>query len=217
MTPTLALVWDVKSAVVTSIILGTVALLPQLVQVRGSVRVGRVTKLLLGFVVGVPVGVIFLDRLDSDLLQVAVGITVGVVSVLVFAAPTVGGRDETTTGTLVAGALSGSIGASTSLTAPPVVLYLLPRELDMTSFRASILAYFLPSNLLAIAAFAVVGRISADIAILCAAAVPAVVLGVISGAGVRRRLTPEGFRAVAIAVLLVTSIAALISAVVGAA
>ena len=212
MTPLLALVWDVRLAVATSMILGTVNLVLLLAEVRGRVSVARVLWLLAGFVAGVPAGVVMLERLDVDTLKAMVATTVILASVLLYVSPGFGGGEDTRTGRLIAGALSGSIGSSTSLSAPPVVLYLVGRRLDMASFRATTLVFFLPSNMVIILALAFVGRITGDVLLLSAAALPALALGVAAGAWLRRHVEPERFRAVVLAVLLVTSGAVLASA-----
>ncbi len=212
MTPLLALAWDVKPAVATSIVLGTVNLLLLLPEVRGHVSLSRVSWLMLGFVVGVPPGVFLLERLDADALKAIVAAVVIAAALLLYVSPRLGGDQDTLAGRLLAGALSGSIGASTSLSAPPVVLYLLGRGLDVPSFRATTLVFFIPSNILIILALAVVGRITGDVLLLSAAVLPSLGLGVVAGAWLRRRVRAERFRAVVLAVLLATSVAVLASA-----
>src|SRR3990172_1473756 len=69
MTPLLALAWDVKPTIATSILLGELILFPLLAEVRGHVSVRRVSGLFAGFVVGVPPGILLLERLDGDALR----------------------------------------------------------------------------------------------------------------------------------------------------
>ena len=95
---------------------------------------------------------------------------------------------------------------------PPIALYLLGREPDAASFRATLLAFFLPGNVLTIVAFAIVGQITRDVLLLSAAALPAVALGIAFGALIRRRLEPERFRTLVVGVLVLTSLAVLLSA-----
>ena len=212
MTPLLAIAWGVKPAVATSMVLGTVNLLLLLREVRGSVSIPRVSWLLLGFAAGVPPGVFLLERLDDDTLKAVVAATVIVASLLLYVSPRLGGDRDTLAGRLFAGAVSGSIGSSTSLSAPPIVLYLMGRGLDVPSFRATTLVFFLPSNVLIILALALVGRITGDVLLLSAAVLPSLGLGVVAGAWLRRRVRAERFRAVVLAVLLATSVAVLASA-----
>jgi len=126
--------------------------------------------------------------------------------------PALGGVQDSTVARLTAGAVSGVVGSSTSMGGPPVVLYLLGRGLDAPSFRATLLVYFLPGNLLQVIAFAIVGQITNDVVTVCGASLPAVCAVLLAGAWVRRRVQPERFRAVVVAVLVLTSVVVLVSA-----
>lgn len=213
MTPLLALAWDVKPTVATSILLGTLILFPLLAEVRGHVSVQRVSGLFLGFVVGVPPGIFLLERLDGDALRVIVAATVIVASLLLYRAPALGAGEDSIPLRFVAGALSGAIGSSTSLGGPPIVLYLMGRERDIASFRATILAFFLPASGLTLAAFAVVGQITSDVLTMSAAAAPAVATGILVGSRLRHHLDPERFRALVAVLLVMTGCAVLAGSV----
>ena len=213
MTPLLALIWDVKPTIASSVLLSTVALLPLLIEVRGNASMSRVSVLLVGSLAGIPPGVFLLERLDAAALQVMVAATVIVASALLYFSPNLAGGEDTVRGRLMAGFVSGSIGSSTSLSGPPIVLYLLGRESDVAAFRATLLLFFLPGNVVTILAFALVGQITGDVLVLSVAALPAIALGLMFGAWLRSHVQPERFRAVVVAVLIVTSLAVLASAV----
>ena len=212
MTPLLALIWDVKPTIASSVLLSTVALLPLLIEVRGNASMSRVSVLLVGSLAGIPPGVFLLERLDAGALQVMVAATVIVASALLYFSPNLAGGEDTVRGRLMAGFVSGSIGSSTSLSGPPIVLYLLGRESDVAAFRATLLLFFLPGNVVTILAFALVGQITGDVLLLSVAALPAIALGLMFGAWLRSHVQPERFRAVVVAVLIVTSLAVLASA-----
>jgi len=96
---------------------------------------------------------------------------------------------------------------------PPIVLYLLGREREIAPFRATLLEFFLPGSVLQIAILAGVGRITGDVLLLVAAALPAVGVGLLAGAWLRRRVEAERFRAIVVAVLVLTSAGVLISTI----
>ena len=212
MTPLLAVAWEVKSAVVTSVVLSTFALLPLLVEVRAHVPVARAFMLVLGSFVGIPLGVAILQELGSGALQALVAATVIVAALLLYFRPSADPGPDPRSAQLAAGFVSGVVGGSTSMGGPPIVLYLMGRERAVERFRATLLAFFLPGSVLQIAILAGVGRITGDVLLLVAAALPAVVAGLFAGAWLRRRVKPERFRAVVVAVLVITSAAVLVSA-----
>jgi len=211
MTPLLAVAWDVKDAVATSVVLSTFALLPLLLEVRAHVPLSRAFVLVAGSFLGIPLGVAILQQLDADALQVLVASTVIVAALLLYFRPATGAVDSGSR-QLATGFVSGVVGGSTSMGGPPIVLYLLGREREVPAFRATLLAFFLPGSILQIALFAGVGRITDDVLLLVAAALPAVVAGLLAGAWLRRHVRPERFHAVVVVVLVATSVGVLASA-----
>jgi hypothetical protein len=213
MTPLLAVTWDVKSAVATSVVLSTIALLPLLIEVRAHVPLSRASVLVIGSFAGIPIGVLILQALNADALQVLVASTVIIATLLLYFRPTVEGARDSATRQLATGFVSGVVGGSTSMGGPPIVLYLLGREREVTAFRATLLAFFLPGSILQIALFAGVGRISSDVLLMVGAALPAVLAGLLAGTWLRRHVRQERFSAVVVAVLILTSTGVLISAI----
>ncbi len=215
LTPILAVIWDVKPTVVTSEILSTAGLIPLLLDARGHVPVGRVSVLFLASVAGIPVGVFLLERLSGDAIRVMVAVTVIVASVLLYLSPNLAGGRDSALGRLVAGFFGGAIGSSTSMGGPPVVLYLLSCERDATSFRATLIAFFLPGNVITIVAFALVGQVTGDVLYMSAAALPAVALGLAFGVWLRRHVQAERFRTLVVAVLVASSAVVLVTTFAG--
>jgi uncharacterized membrane protein YfcA len=212
MTPLLTLAWDVKPAIATSVLLSLTTQWPLLIEVREHVVPSRVVVLLSGFVLGLPVGLVLFDKLDSDSLKVVVAATVIVASLVLFSTPSLRIADHFARPVaLVAGVLSGAVGASTSMNGPPVVLYLLGRYRQVETFRATILSYFLPASVVTVSAFAILGRIDEDILITGAACLPAMVLGILSGMWLRRHIDPVHFRHIVLAILIFSSTGILVS------
>ncbi len=212
MTPLLTLAWDVKPAIATSVLLSLTTQWPLIIEVRQHVVPSRVVVLLAGFVLGMPVGLVLFDQLDSNSLKVFVAATVIVASIVLFSTPSLSIADRVARPiALAAGVLSGAVGASTSMNGPPVVLYLLGRHKEIEAFRSTILSYFLPAGIVMVSAFAVLGRIDRDVLVTAAACLPAMALGILSGMMLRSRLEPERFRHVVLAVLIVSSAGILIS------
>ena len=212
MTPLLTLVWDVKPAIATSVLLSLTTQWPLIVEVRSHVVPSRVVVLLAGFALGLPLGLVIFDRLGSDSLTVFVAGTVIVASFALFASPAVQISDRAARPfALIAGVFSGAIGSSTSMSGPPVVIYLLGRHPDIETFRATILSFFLPAAIVTVTAFTILGRITEDVLIVGAACLPAMVLGIVLGMWLRRRLDPDRFRHLVLAVLVVSSAGLLIS------
>jgi uncharacterized membrane protein YfcA len=210
--PLLSLFWDVKLAVVTSAVLGTVAIVPLTVEVRGRIRPWKVAPLILGSLLGIPAGIVILDRIDPEALKILVAAVVIVASLVLYFAPRMRLERGGIGSPLLAGMLSGVLRGSTSMGGPPAVLYLLSREREMEEFRSILLAFFLPSSLLTVIGLAIVGRVTPEVLGTSGAALPALAIGLLAGAWVRLRVQQEAFRTVVLAVLVFTSIGVIVSA-----
>lgn len=210
--PLLALAWEVKPAVVTSTVLGTLILLPLLYEVRGRVPVGRVMPILIGSMAGIPLGVLILERIDVMALEIVVAIVVIVGSLLIYFSPGLRFTQPPAPLSLVVGGLSGVLRAATSMGGPPVILYALTLEREVERFRAILLAVFLPTSIVTIAALAIAGRVTGDVLLVSVVAQPAVVLGSLTGRWARARVSEEVFRLVVLVFLFASSGAVLASA-----
>jgi uncharacterized membrane protein YfcA len=215
MVPLLSLAWDVKSAVVTSTVLGTFALLPLVFEARRHVRLAAVAALLAGSLAGIPVGILLLDWIDPEALKILVGLTVIAASVLVYRVREVRATRAGGMPAVAAGVVSGVLRASTSMGGPPAVLYLLGVEKDVEAFRGTILAFFLPMSLVTIVGLAAVGRVTPDVVRTSAIALPALVVGLVVGAWLRYRVQGEVFRIVVLMLLILTSVGVIVSASLG--
>lgn len=201
--PLLTLIWDVRPAVVTSTLLSTTFMLPLLYEARSRLEPRTIAPLLVGSLAGVPVGVLFLARIDGTLLQVAVALTVLFASVTLIWSPRWAAASRHPVMPLLAGGLSGALRAATSMSGPPVVLYALSRFAeDVERFRANVLAVLFPGSLLAIAGIAIAGLIDGDIATACLVALPAMLGGTLLGPRLRNRASPASFRRIVLSVLI---------------
>ena len=212
MVPLLSLAWEVKPAIVTSTVLGTMVLLPLLYEVRGHIRPRREAPVFLGSLVGIPLGVVIRDRSDATALEVVVAAVVIVAALLIYLSPQVPFKRSLPPISFLVGGVSGVLRAATSMGGPPVVVYTLSFEPGVERFRATLLAFFLPASLVTIAGLAIAGQIDGDILIAGAAGLPAVAFGSLAGRWARARLPEELFRVVVLGVLFASSGAVLASA-----
>ena len=215
MVPLLSLVWDVKSAVVTSTVLSTVALLPLVLAARRHARLTTVAALVAGSVVGIPVGLLILEWIEPETLKIMVGVVVIAASILAYRVREVRATRPRAGPALAAGAASGVLGGSTSMGGPPAIFYLLSTERNLEAFRGTLFAFFLPSGLVRIAGLAAVGRITPDVLRVSAIVLPALVVGTVIGAWLRHRVHEETFRLLVLVILILTSVGVIVSALPG--
>jgi uncharacterized membrane protein YfcA len=211
MVPLLSLFWDVKLAVVTSTLVGSVSLVPLVVEVRRWLDLSKAFPLAMGGLVGVPLGLAIFTRIDADLLKVCVASLVIVASLLLYFARQFSVGGPPLVGSVIAGTLSGMLRASTSMGGPPLVLYMLGREREVEAFRSTVLAVFLFNSVLTVTGLVIAHQIGGDVLTATGLALPAVAVGLMAGAWLRSRVRQGLFRTVVLAVLVFTSIGVIIS------
>ena len=215
MVPLLSLVWDVKSAVAASTVLGAVTLLPLLFEARRHVRLRAAAALFAGSLLGIPLGLLILERTDPEVLKILVGFVVIAASILAYRVREVRSMRPGVAPAVAAGAVSGVVGGSTSMGGPPAIFYLLGTEGNLRAFRGTLLAFFLPNALVRIAGLAALGRVTPDVLRFSAIALPAMAIGLLAGAWLRYRVREETFRLLVLLVLILTSIGVIVSASLG--
>ena len=217
MVPLLAVVWEVKPAVVTSTLLSTSFMIPLLYGARSRVDLPAITPLLIGSFAGIPVGVLVLSHIDGATLQVVVALTVLAASATLYWSPSTSSSRPDVGVALFAGAVSGALRGATSMSGPPIVLYALSTFGDVDRFRANVLGVLFPSSLATIAGFVVAGLIDDDVLLACLVAVPSMVGGTLTGAWLRRRVSLAIFRPIVLAVLVGSSTVVLATTLAGSA
>jgi len=202
--PCLVLVLDVRDTVVvvTLMALGSEVLLA--FRVWDDVRWPTVGTLLVGSWVGMPLGLLVLLQVPEDELRLLVGLAVVVMAGALAAGLRITARGRKTE--LAVGALSGVLQTSTSMSGPPVVSYLVGRGDERDEFRGVMALYLLAGSVTAAAIFAIAGVISVDALLLSLIGLPAVYAGSLVGSWLVRRIDPELFRRIVIALLMATAL-----------
>lgn len=208
--PLMGLAIDLKTAVVISTICGTASNTFQ--AVRGSRHCeGRLVKsLVVSSFVGMPFGVILLDRVNVEVLQVAIGCVVLMALMAVVVRPegkAVGGAVLE----IGAGFASGVLATSTSTNGPPLVLLLRSRGLSPDRFRATINSVFSIVAVTTVVVFASTGRFTDDVVTGSLVCLPGLVIGMALGSRLRGLLSVDVFWRIVLGLLVVTATSSIVS------
>jgi uncharacterized membrane protein YfcA len=168
---------------------------------------------------GVFAGALALRVLDKTALQV--GVTAGVFATLAVRAlarrrrTEPGPREPPRWAAPVTGFASGALTTSTNTSGPPVVLYMLARGATPVQTRDTLTTTFVGYSLLGFAALLVSGTDGAvPPAAALGALLPAVVIGHLAGRPVFARIAEDRYEPVLTAVLVVTALTGLATALV---
>jgi len=204
--PLLVLLVGPRDAVVASNVLGTCLVAAMVATERDHVDWRRAARLVAFAVLGMPLGMAVFLWLPGRWLQVAIA-----VAVLAGTAAVAKGFRLASPGLAAdaaAGLLSGVLRMATSMSGPPVVLYLQGAGMPPRTFRATISAFFLGSGLVAVPILVLSGRAGEGAAAAVVGGLPGVGLGWLAGSRLFRRLSERVFRAALYAILAASSLTA---------
>ncbi|MBA4181750.1 MAG: hypothetical protein C0506_14265 [Anaerolinea sp.] len=205
--PPLALVVGPKEAVVMANLMGMMSSSLTITSMHDAVDWRLGGWLFVSAAVGMPVGLLVLVLVEPAMLQVIIAVTVLVATTLIWRGLHVTAQNRPLD--LAAGFLSGVLNTSTSMSGPPLVLYLQNRGLTPGQFRATLNAFFLASSLMATVLFVAGGRIGGYELGMALLAVPLVALGWLAGHRIFERLHPAQFQNVVVVVLFASATLAL--------
>ncbi len=201
--PPLVMVVGAKDAVVVSNVLGTALSAVLLLRSHGHVEWRMGAILFASTVVGMPAGLLVLIWIDPDVLQVVIALTVIAFTILLARGMRL--HAAGLIGDVLTGFASGVLRMSTSMSGPPVVIYLQGRGINSERFRATLAAFFTAGGLVGMVMFAAAGRIDGDVVREIGAGFPALAAGVVGGNALYRRIDESLFRRAVFGVLFGSS------------
>jgi len=204
-TPLLLFVFDSKSVVVITIIIGFPVGLLLLFHTRKHIDVKRALLMCSGSIFGVPLGAYLLSSLDSSIIKLIIAILIVPFSIVLLLGHSYRFKRDSL-GCSISGFFSGLLGSSTSLSGPPVVLFLLNQGLVKERFIGTVTAYFVFMGIASIGAFSYLGMVTIDLLIKVAMLLPTAILGLYIGTRVLPKVNATLFRRIA---ALIVSLAAL--------
>ncbi len=149
--PLLMLFFDPKAAVPIVTISSALTGIYLFFELRKRMQVKKIIPLIIGGIIGLPFGVYILVVLDKDILKISVGALISVFAVLLALGIKKEIKNEKNTSVLI-GMVSGLLKGSTSLSGPPVVLFLINQDQEKEVFRANLTGYFMIMGTLAVIA-----------------------------------------------------------------
>lgn len=210
-TPLVAVLVGPKEAVVGLTMIGVVLVAQLALRSRGHVERPVVFLITVVAILGMPLGLLILERSDEQTLTAIIAVVVIAFAVLLWRGLRLP-PNRITDG--LAGFVAGILSTSTGTSGPPIVIALSSKELGPSAFRGTISAIFLVQGSVALVAFALGGQITTGALSVAAAGLPGLLLGSYVGEHGFRRLDAETFRRIVFAMLLLSGLVSLVGALV---
>ncbi|MBE3112171.1 MAG: sulfite exporter TauE/SafE family protein [Acidobacteria bacterium] len=191
--PLLAMVIGLKTATPLVAFMGPTI---SIIILARSWRGGDMTsaaRLIVASLLGIPLGIYGLARLPEEPLKIALGILILLYGVFGLARPGARIRNEKAWLPWLVGWTAGVLGGAYNTNGPPVVAYGMLRGWPPERFRATLQGYFLPTGLAILAGHGIAGMWTGEVFRFYLYSLPAIVIGVVLGGLVNRKLTHELF------------------------
>jgi uncharacterized protein len=203
-------IFELRFAVAVVSVLGLFLSSTLVYQHRHALDPKRYRPLLLGGLVGIPIGVLFLMGGDPRAVRSTLGVVI-ILYALGSLLPTrriLGIEDQTDIPGgdrwgYVAGLVGGALGGAFNTGGPPAVIYGSMRPWSHIEFAATLQIFFLLTSVIQLVAFTWTGMITIEILQVDAVLVPVTMIGGALGARVAHRLNRDLARKMVLGLLLV--------------
>lgn len=207
--PLLALAIDTRTASMLAAVLSLVTSSVQAVQGRADVVWPVARRLVWSALAGMPFGLLLFARADDRALRVFLGVTTLVLVGLLARGFDLSHAPRRVD--LVAGGAAGVLTTSLNTNGPPLVFVLQGRGLDPWQFRATITTVFTLIGIVGLTGRAAVGGFTDEVLVACAVAPVPLLVGMMTGFRLRRRLDPGRFRRLVMVLLVVAALSAIVA------
>ncbi|PWG64538.1 sulfite exporter TauE/SafE family protein [Spiribacter halobius] len=209
LTAPLSLIVTPAQAVVTSLLLESVAAASMLPAALRFARPRRLAPILVAAAATVPLGATALASLDPDLTRKLIAAMVLGFSLLMLQGFRYHGRPHALAG-LAVGAVSGVLTGATSVGGPPVILYLLSGPDPVVTTRAHLTLFIIFISSVTLGYLAYTGVFSLSMGMLALTLAPFFLVGVGIGSLIFHRIDEARFRRVALLALIGLSLVLLL-------
>lgn len=168
-------------------------------------------RLVLGCLIGIPIGLYFIKNANESLVRIILGVILAVFGLYYLISPRLPYlRDERTS--YAFGLASGILGGAYNSNGPPIVIYGALRRWPPESFRATLQGVFLPTNLMVIAGHVVAGLMTPSVLKLYAYSFPFMVGATLLGITLGKRIPQGQFNRIVYGFLVVMGVLLIVRA-----
>jgi uncharacterized protein len=176
-----------------------------IVRYREALEVRAIWKVVLAALIGTPLGMLFLSRIDERIALVLLGLVIAgyaIYALLGLKLPQL----ENAVWAYAAGLVGGMLGGAFNTSGPPIIIYADCRRWAPDVFKSNLQGYFVISSLAILASHALNGNFTPQVWHLFWWTIPFIAIGLVAGLSLDRWLNPVTFRRVVLVLLVVMGI-----------
>ena len=172
-----------------------------LIRYREALEVHSIWRVVLTAVIGTPLGVLFLSRVDENLALMVLGIVItgyALYALIGFKLPSL----EHPLWTYLAGLLGGLLGGAYNTSGPPVIVYADCRRWPPAVFKSNLQGYFVITSLAIVISHLLNGNLIPEVWRMFWWTLPFIAVGLFAGLSLDRWLNPVLFRRIVLFLLV---------------
>lgn len=176
-----------------------------LIRYHTSLSLKAVRPLIMATVVGIPIGVLVLRKIDEEIALTVLGIVItsyALYALLNLRLPHL----RHPLWAYLAGLLSGLLSGGYNTGGPPVIIYGNARRWQPSEFKSNLQGLFVVNDILVVTSHALSGNFTPEIWRIYFAALPVIALGILLGVSLDRYLNPAIFRKLVLILLVILGI-----------
>lgn len=163
-------------------------------------------------IISTPIGAYLLKVVSPDVLKIAVGIVITSTALFLLKGYQVKFKRELLARSIT-GFFSGLLNGTLSMSGPPIILYMSNQGVKKDKLRGSFSLFAMITNVFAIVTLYFAGLINSKIIVSFAQMIPALIVGVILGVIISRKVNELLFRKVTLYLLVAMGISTLVVAI----
>lgn len=208
--PLLVAVIGIKTATPLLAILSAAITLLNVIRLRAHTTPRDLIQLLVAAFAGIPIGILLLSRADAAFVTGLLGVIL-----IAYALYSLFSRGALKLShpawAYVAGFCSGILGAAFNAGGPPVVMYASAQDWTADRFRGNLQAYYLVLSTVVVVGHAAGGNLTSEIWRLALLSIPALIVGLMVGVWLSRRVESATFRKLVLVFLIALGIQLLVN------
>lgn len=203
--PLLSILIDIKEAVPLAALCGFVINIFLIIELKNHIRLFELKNLLIGSVIGIPIGTYFLSEANPKLIKILLGL---IILLFVFLSLTrlIENKGINLRWGYLFGILSGLLGGAFNTNGPPVLIYFYLQGWDKLKQKASITGFFIVTSFIIVSTHAITGITTGDVMSRFFYSLPAVIAGIIVGTRMFKKISTEIFNKIVLYGLIIIGI-----------
>lgn len=176
-----------------------------LIHYRHALNISVIWRVVVAAIIGVPLGIIFLSKLDESIVLAGLGVVITSYALFALLNLRLPKLTQPAWG-YVFGFLGGLLGGAYNTSGPPVIVYGNFLRWEPDEFKSNLQGFFLIASFVIAIGHALNRTLTPDVWHYFLISIPAIVIGIWAGTSLDKYLNPENFRNIVLVLLIVMGI-----------